>query len=215
MPKEHVGYFTAAGGGYTPPEFLRDTDAHQAAVAAILAMPATTTPRFAPELDARAINEWRLVAERGLFAYNSDTSGGPHQLLAAPEAPVLATALPAAVMSVLDNLVYRDLRFATLTTIYTEPLLRPPVVERRFFYVVWFHDRRLRPGNRSRERSFAFVVVTTTAERAKEWGDELVRRYLARHPELELARCGVTIAHARTDYDRPSVRYGEDESWDW
>lgn len=66
---DHVGHFTTAGGGYAPPEFLRDIDAHHAAVAAILAMPASTTPRFAPELGPNATNE--LVRRR--LAGHGDT----------------------------------------------------------------------------------------------------------------------------------------------
>jgi hypothetical protein len=36
-----------------------------------------------------------------------------------------------------------------------------------------------------------------------------VRRYLTRHQEIELLRSAVTIAHARTADQVPSVVYGE------
>jgi hypothetical protein len=188
---------------------LRDTDTHLAAIEAILALPASTTVRFAPQLRPGFANTWRLVAERGLFAFDSDRDGGPYHLNAAPEIPILATELPATVARVLDSLRYRHLRFATLTTISSDSLLRPPFAERRFSYVVWFRDRSLPPDDPNHERSFAFVVITYTAERAKEWGDELVSRHLTQHRELELLRSGVTIAHARTDYHLPRVVHGE------
>lgn len=206
---DDVALFITAGGGYTPPEFLRDTAAHQDAVASILDMPPSTTARFAPDLRAEFTNVWRLVAERGIFAFDSDQSGEPYHLEAAPHSPVLASRLPAMVTRVLNNLQYHGLRFATLTTISSEALLRPPFVDRRFSYVVWFRDRSVRPADTNHERSFVFVVNARSYERAREWGDELVRRYLARHQEIELARSGVTIAHARTDYHLPSVNYGE------
>jgi hypothetical protein len=211
---DHVGLFITAGGGYAPGEFLRDTDAHEAAIDAILALPASTTARFAPELRPGVVNQWRLVAERGLFAFDSDASGGPYRLEAAPETPVLATELPASVANVLRDLQYGNLHFATLTGISSESLLRPPFEERRFTYVVWFRHRSAPSYAPNHERSFTFVVVTYTYERAEEWGDELVSRYLARHPELELTRSGVTIAHARTDYHLPSVTYGQEVSDD-
>jgi hypothetical protein len=211
---DHVGYFTTAGGGYAPPEFLRDTDAHHAAVAAILAMPASTTPRFAPQLGPNATNEWRLVAERGLFAFDSDDSGGPYHLEAAPENPVRADQLPATVIALLDVLRYVDLHFASRPTISAETLLRPPFAEMRFAYLAWLRDWSLPPDDPKHERVVEFVVIAYTKERAKEWGDELVRRRLAGHGDTELSRSAATVAHGHSDPGVPSVRYGEDGSWD-
>jgi hypothetical protein len=73
-------------------------------------------------LGAGYTNTWRLVAERGLFAFDSDFRGadfpgGPYSLVAAPETPVTANDLPAVVVKVLAHMHYRRLRFATLTTI--------------------------------------------------------------------------------------------------
>jgi len=121
---DHVGFFSTAGAGYAPREFLQDTDAHEAAIDAILALPASTTARFAPELPPECTNTWRLVAERGLFAYDSNPNGGPYHLRAAPERPVLATGLPATVVRVLAALQYRGLQFTTCTTIFSESLQR-------------------------------------------------------------------------------------------
>ena len=45
-----VALFSTAGAGCAPAEFLRDTSAHDAAIEAVLALPASTTARFAPEL---------------------------------------------------------------------------------------------------------------------------------------------------------------------
>ncbi|TMQ13418.1 MAG: hypothetical protein E6J91_18345, partial [Deltaproteobacteria bacterium] len=56
----HVALFSTAGGGYAPREFLRDTDAHDEAISAILSLPASTTARLAPELAPQLENTWKL-----------------------------------------------------------------------------------------------------------------------------------------------------------
>jgi hypothetical protein len=119
----HVGLFSTAGGGYAPDEFMRDTDAHDRAIEMILASPATTHARFAPTLHADLVNTWRLVAERGLFAYEAHAHGGPYRLVAAPEVPVGAAELPAIVVDVLRRLTFAHLRFAQLSIISEDNLL--------------------------------------------------------------------------------------------
>ena len=44
----HVALFSTAGGGFAPEAFLLDTDAHNAAIKALLASPPRTKARFAP-----------------------------------------------------------------------------------------------------------------------------------------------------------------------
>lgn len=93
-----VALFSTAGAGYAPPEFLVDTDAHFDALQEVLALPATTEARFFPDIASGLANTWRLVAERGLYAYDSSPNGGPYHLVAAP---VIATlALPTSVWRV-------------------------------------------------------------------------------------------------------------------
>jgi hypothetical protein len=121
---DRVGLFSTAGGGYAPPEFLRDPNAHQAAIDAVLALPVSTTVRFAPALDESFVNTWRLVAERGLFAFDADPNGGPYQLVAAPDRPAPLTDLPVSVADVVSGLQYRDLRFAAIGFVADEALQR-------------------------------------------------------------------------------------------
>lgn len=99
-PNGHVALFSTAGGGYAPPEFLRDTDAHEVAIQQILALPPTTEARFFPALAPHLANTWRLVAERGLYAYDSDPNGGPYHLVAAPLVAAKTDALPPEVAGV-------------------------------------------------------------------------------------------------------------------
>jgi hypothetical protein len=80
----HVGFFSTAGAGYAPAAFLRDVDAHDAGIAALKAQPATTIATSAPVLRPDLENEWRLMAERGVFAYDSNPNGGPYELVAVP-----------------------------------------------------------------------------------------------------------------------------------
>lgn len=114
--------FSTAGGGYAPDGFLRDTDVHEAAIEAILACPACTTARFAPALSARYDNTWKLVAERGLYAFDADAGGGPYRLVAAPEVAIDAVHLPEAAVRAVRFLTYRGLRFADLTVLSEQQL---------------------------------------------------------------------------------------------
>lgn len=99
-----VGLFSTAGGGCAPAELLRDTDAHDAAIDAILALPASTAATFAPALAPGLPNTWKMVAERGLYAFDCDPNGGPYRLVAAPLAPIRVDSLPASAADVASRL---------------------------------------------------------------------------------------------------------------
>lgn len=118
----NVGFFSTAGGGYTPEAFLADTAIFDAAIEAIVALPATTAARFAPNLTSGHTDTWRIMAERGLFAFDSDYSGGPCRLVAAPEIPVHVTALPAKVVQTLRRVVLHRLRLRDQAAISAETL---------------------------------------------------------------------------------------------
>ena len=92
-----VALFTTAGAGYAPEPFLLDTDAHDDALRSLLDYRSTTDARFFPQLDAGLVNTWRLVAERGLYAYDCNPNGGPYRLVAAPSIPARAEHLPSLV----------------------------------------------------------------------------------------------------------------------
>jgi hypothetical protein len=112
----YVALFSTAGGGFAPLPFLQNPDAHQMAIDELLAGPASTTARFAPEFTAARQNTWRLVAERGLYAYDSGAHGGAYRLLAAPSVPVRVAALPAAAREVVGSIRFQHLRFSELTS---------------------------------------------------------------------------------------------------
>ena len=108
----HVALFSTAGGGYAPDAFLHDTDAHDDAIAAILASEPRTRVRFAPLLPPNRKNTWRLAAERGLFAFDSDPNGGPYRIVAAPVLAARVEDFPEGVANVLVS--FAGLRFAEL-----------------------------------------------------------------------------------------------------
>lgn len=120
----HVALFSTAGGGYAPPEFLEDTDAHDAAIEAIIAAPPVSPARFAPRLKAGSKNTWELVAQRGLFAFDSDFHGGPYRAVAAPELALKVEALPPLVARVVERLEFPQLRFQELSLVSKESLER-------------------------------------------------------------------------------------------
>ncbi|KYG01202.1 hypothetical protein BE20_53390 [Sorangium cellulosum] len=118
----YVALFSTAGGGYAPDELLRDTDAHDAAIDAVLASPASTVARVAQELPPGLKNTWRMVAERGLFAFDSDPHGGPYRMVAAPADPIRIFDLPRSVIDVVERLKLRQVRFACQSVIHAELL---------------------------------------------------------------------------------------------
>lgn len=118
-----VALFSTAGGGYAPEEFLRDTDAHDMALDAILAIPETTRARFAPQLPPNLKNTWQLVAARGLFAYDSDPHGGPYRQVAAPVMPIHIDDLPQGAREVVRALLLPRARF-DIHSIISAELLR-------------------------------------------------------------------------------------------
>jgi hypothetical protein len=118
----HAALFSTAGGGYAPDEFLQDTDAHTAAIKAVLACQATTSARFAPALAPECENTWKLVAERGLFAFDADVNGGAYRLVAAPDVAINAAHLPEVAVDAMRSLTFPRLRFSNLTTLSEQAL---------------------------------------------------------------------------------------------
>jgi hypothetical protein len=92
------------------------------AIDVVLALPASTVAKFAPDLAPGVVNTWRLVAERGWYAFDCDPTGGPYFLVAAPAVPVHVGALPAAVAGVVARISVR-LCFGD-RSIVTEDMLR-------------------------------------------------------------------------------------------
>ncbi len=101
----HVALFSTAGSGFAPAPFLHDTDAHDDAIETTIALPASTEAKFAPRLPDGLINTWKLVAERGLFAFDSEPTGGPYHVVAAPEVPVQIGDLPPGVSRVASRIM--------------------------------------------------------------------------------------------------------------
>ena len=117
----HVALFSTAGGGYAPAEFLRDTNAHDAAIDAILAVPVSTAASFAPAVAPGLQNTWKMVAERGLFAFDCDLNGGPYRLVAAPLVPLRMDFLPAFASDVVSRLKLK-MRFEVQAVVTAELL---------------------------------------------------------------------------------------------
>lgn len=107
----HIGLFSTAGGGFAPPEFLQDIDAHDAGVEALMASPASTVCRFFPEVAIGLPNAWKDAAERGLFAFDSDPNGGPYRLVASPENPATLIEVPEETRSAASLVKLHSVRF--------------------------------------------------------------------------------------------------------
>lgn len=119
----HVALFSTAGSGFAPESFLRDIDAHDVAIEAILSAPPTTSVRFSPDVPPDRDNTWRRVAERGVFAFDTDPTGGPYRLVAAPGEPAKLGQLPLAVSRAVEGITITSRSFAHVTTITDADLL--------------------------------------------------------------------------------------------
>ena len=113
----HVGFFSTAGGGYVPSEVLLDTDALDAAIQAILASAVSSQVRFAPSLKEGFENTWRMMAERGVFAFDADVHGRPYQRVAAPVNPMRVEDLPEPAAKVARLIILEDLDFSRVEVI--------------------------------------------------------------------------------------------------
>ena len=110
----HVALFSTVGSGWAPKELLDDTDAHDRAIDAIAHAVPRTHALFAPQLADGLPNTWQLMAERGLFAFDSDPHGGPYRLVAAPAAPISVDEVPPPGNAVARHLALPNLRFSQL-----------------------------------------------------------------------------------------------------
>lgn len=113
----HVALFSTVGGGYAPQGFLDDIEAHDEGIEEILAVQPSTMNRLKSALETR-----HMIAERGVFAFDSDVDGGPYRLVAAPAAPVSVDDLPPSAAQVARGLVLNHLRFAELQQVTPEML---------------------------------------------------------------------------------------------
>src|SRR2546422_533950 len=59
-----------------------------------------TTAKCERELRPDLTNTWKIMAERGIFAFDSDPLGGPYRLIATPQVPIRVDELPGAVAEV-------------------------------------------------------------------------------------------------------------------
>jgi hypothetical protein len=118
-----VGFFSTAGGGYAPQAFLDDVNAFDSAIAAVLSLPATGSATCFRELRTRLTNTWKLVAERGLYAFDSSPLGGAYRLIATPDTPARLKDLPASVGHVAGRVVLPDVTFRSSSEI-TESQIR-------------------------------------------------------------------------------------------
>ncbi|NBD12871.1 hypothetical protein [Corallococcus silvisoli] len=113
----HVGFFSTAGAGYAPKEFLRDTDAYSTAIEAILALPGSADASPTARPLSVVHDTWRMMAERGVFAFDSNPNGGPYLREAVPKHPIRVEELPAEAATVARRILIEGLRFSEVQEI--------------------------------------------------------------------------------------------------
>jgi hypothetical protein len=121
---DHVAMFSTAGSGFAPQTYLDDIDVHHAAITAILSRPASTSAAFFPEIGPGLKNDWRLAAERGLYAFDNSPSGGDYSLVAAPIRVASLAELPVDLARLIATIRFRTLRFAEHKTLSNHDIER-------------------------------------------------------------------------------------------
>jgi hypothetical protein len=114
---DSIAMFSTAGSGFAPQAFLDDIDAHHSALTTILDRPASTGAAFFPAIKPGLKNDWRLAAERGLYAFDNDPSGGDYSLVAAPKRAASLAELPVEIALLIARIRFRTVRFAEHTTL--------------------------------------------------------------------------------------------------
>ncbi len=103
-----VALFCTAGGGNAPAALVDELPSYRDAIAALETLGPSTT-----SIDGPLIEEWRELAERGLFVYDSDAAGGPYRRVALPVIALTVEKLPEKVASVARRICFRAGDFAT------------------------------------------------------------------------------------------------------
>jgi len=117
-----VALFSTAGGGYAPDAFIASIATFDEAIDAILLMPPISVATCTRELPDGLENTWKLIAERGFFAYDSDPLGGPYRLIAAPLNPVALANLPVPIRNVAGTIVLPSVAFKRAREITEEQI---------------------------------------------------------------------------------------------
>ncbi|MBN9681375.1 MULTISPECIES: hypothetical protein [unclassified Corallococcus] len=120
----HVALLSTAGGGYVPRDVLQDTDSVDAAINAILASAVSSGVLFAPSVAEGCENTWRMMAERGVFAFDADPYGGPYKRVAMPERPIRVEELAEAARPLVRRMSLEGLRFSKLEKLDNDVLVR-------------------------------------------------------------------------------------------
>ncbi|MCY1000858.1 hypothetical protein OWM54_27275 [Myxococcus sp. MISCRS1] len=120
----HVGFFSTAGGGYAPDEFLRDIPLHDRALELIAGMKPCTTAIPQPDQSSEPEDVWRRMAERGIFAFDASPLGGPYQLIARPETAIRIEALPPETVRAAKQITLAQLRFSDVSVLDEPQLVR-------------------------------------------------------------------------------------------
>lgn len=139
-----VGMFSTAGGGLAPPAILHDEDYFAAALDArerLIAEPPNTTARRAPRVGAGLRNDWRLLAERGCYGFDSTIAGNDYRRVAVPAQPRPLEEFSPSLRTLFARVQLHGNRFAHESCVAASSWLSPMRPELGTGGRVWFfHD---------------------------------------------------------------------------
>ena len=91
-----VALFSTAGCGYAPASYRGDQELHRRAIEALIALRASTVALRYPKIVESPYrqNTWRLMAQRGIFAFDADPTSPVYERVAEPRSAVQVGNIP-------------------------------------------------------------------------------------------------------------------------
>ncbi|MFO0553691.1 MAG: hypothetical protein U0271_35235 [Polyangiaceae bacterium] len=123
-PARHVGFFASAGRGCIPMLLLPERRKLQWAIECLMALPVRTTALYAPVIAPHLSNDWQLLAERGIYAFDAGREDADDHLEAEPRDPLCLDALPGVIANVAQIVVLATAQFSSQRRIAHSSLAR-------------------------------------------------------------------------------------------
>jgi hypothetical protein len=118
-----LGFFSSAGSGLVHPAATVMMSRYEAIIAQAISLPVCTIA--SGSMVNAVIDTWRLMAERGWYAYDADTNGGPYERVSTPMRPARLSELPGEIANLVRLVRFRGVSFSNLASVAATDLEAP------------------------------------------------------------------------------------------
>ncbi len=112
-----IAFMSTAGVGYAPVTFLENTGDYERAIDEILKLRKSTSAKKYPIVGNGCVNDWKDMAERGVYGYDAGTSEEYYELISAPKSPLFLKDLPKDLSLIIEKAQLTDVSFEHTTEI--------------------------------------------------------------------------------------------------